>query len=69
MMAEKEKQATKVEVEVDDTVKITTGKYKDKKAKVIAVYTNSIAVEFEKKEKDGTPIRTVFSHKEYKKVK
>lgn len=66
-MAEHEKETPKVDIEVGDYVKATSGKFKGKKAKVIAVYTNSVAVEFDKKEKDGTLVRTVFSHKEYKK--
>ncbi|MDQ0257901.1 ribosomal protein L24 [Evansella vedderi] len=53
-------------VNVDDIVKVISGKEKGEKAKVIAVYTNSVAVELDKMQKDGTLARTVLSHKEYK---
>ena len=69
-MAEEEKEITpKVEIETDEIVEVVSGSLKGKKAKVIAVYTNSVAVEFDKKEKDGSSVRTVLSHKEYKKMK
>lgn len=52
-------------VNVGDIVKIKKGEQKGENAKVIAVYTNSIAVELDKMQKDGTLARTVLSHKEY----
>ncbi|ADU30304.1 DUF2187 family protein [Evansella cellulosilytica] len=63
---EKEIEIEKPPVEIGETVTITKGEYKGEDAKVIAVYTNSIAVELNKMQKDGTLARTVFSHKEYK---
>lgn len=67
-MAEKDKDQEQQAplVNVDDFVKVISGKEKGEKAKVIAVYTNSIAVELDKMQKDGTLARTVLSHKEYK---
>ncbi|WP_218212216.1 DUF2187 family protein, partial [Pseudomonas sp. 2822-15] len=54
-------------VEVGAIVKINAGEDKGEEAKVIAVYTNSVAVELNKMQKNGTLARTVLSHKEYSK--
>ncbi|MCE7791923.1 KOW motif domain-containing protein [Salipaludibacillus sp. CUR1] len=49
-----------------DTVEVVAGEYKGKKAKVISAYTNSISVELDMKEEDGSKPRTVLKHSEYK---
>lgn len=49
-----------------DLVEITAGEYKGKTAKVISSYTNSISVEIDEKEEDGSHPRTVLKHSEYK---
>ncbi|AOM83017.1 KOW motif-containing protein [Salisediminibacterium beveridgei] len=48
-----------------DAVEITAGDYKGKTAKVISSYTNSISVELDEKEPDGSHPRTVLKHSEY----
>ncbi|MDG5789539.1 DUF2187 family protein [Evansella sp. AB-P1] len=63
-MSENEMNET-VDVKVGDVVKVTKGENKGDNAKVIAVYTNSVAVELNKLQKDGTLARTVLNHKEY----
>ncbi|MGO4886668.1 DUF2187 family protein [Anaerobacillus sp. MEB173] len=54
-----------VTVQIGDNVLIKKGDNKGEKAKVIAVYTNSVAVQLDKTEKDGKPRRTVVNHKKY----
>ncbi|MFA9557016.1 DUF2187 family protein [Evansella sp. AB-rgal1] len=57
-----------VVVNVDDVIQVTKGDLKGEQAKVIAVYNNSVAVELNMQQKDGTLARTVLNHKEYKVV-
>ncbi|WP_232735756.1 DUF2187 domain-containing protein [Alteribacter populi] len=64
-MAEQEKNESPITVKVDDDVKVVKGEFKGLDAKVIAVYTNSIAVELNKKLEDGSYARTVLHHSEY----
>ncbi|MBU9714059.1 KOW motif-containing protein [Evansella tamaricis] len=62
-------QNTPPPVEIGESVKIIAGPDKGEEAKVIAVYTNSVAVELNKMQKNGTLARTVLTHKEYAKKK
>ena len=55
-----------ISVQPGDNIQIVTGDNKGKKGKIIAVYTNSAAIELEVKEADGKPIKTVLAHKKYK---
>ncbi|MBU9722077.1 MULTISPECIES: DUF2187 family protein [Bacillaceae] len=64
-----EQQTPPPPVEVGEVVKVNAGENKGEEAKVIAVYNNSVAVELNKMQKNGTLARTVLSHKEYTKNK
>ncbi|WP_035186286.1 hypothetical protein [Alteribacter aurantiacus] len=63
--ASKEKESL-IKVEVGETVDVIKGEFKGSKAEVIAAYTNSIAVELDKKQSDGSKARTVLHHTEFK---
>ncbi|WP_216827660.1 DUF2187 family protein [Alkalihalobacterium elongatum] len=52
-------------VNVGDIIQINKGVEKGENAKVIAVYTNSVAVELNRKEKNGNLARTVVNHSKY----
>ncbi|WP_245805820.1 DUF2187 family protein [Bacillus alkalicellulosilyticus] len=67
-MAEEIQNENQPEIEIGDTVQINKGQEKGEKAKVIAVYTNSVAVELNRKMKNGTLARTVINHSKYDKV-
>ncbi|UCZ55187.1 DUF2187 domain-containing protein [Bacillus shivajii] len=54
-------------IEVDDVVKVTKGEHKGQNVKIIAVYTNSVAVELNKKQDDGTVEKTILNYKEFTK--
>ena len=49
-----------------DPIEITTGEYRGKTAKVISQYSNSISIELDEKDEDGSKPRTVLRHNEYK---
>ncbi|TMW73418.1 DUF2187 domain-containing protein [Alteribacter natronophilus] len=66
MAEEEKKQDNPIQVEAGDQVNVTKGEFKGSKAEVIAVYTNSIAVELDKKLEDGSLARTVLHHTEFK---
>ena len=68
-MSKEEKDNQEVSIHINEGVVVKSGDLKGEKATVIAVYTNSIAVELEKAEADGSHERTILSHKEYKKIK
>ncbi|MBM7094439.1 DUF2187 domain-containing protein [Bacillus sp. H-16] len=55
-----------IKVEAGENVEVIKGEFKGSKAEVIAVYTNSIAVELDKKLSDGSKARTVLHHTEFK---
>ncbi|WP_444684252.1 KOW motif-containing protein [Alkalicoccus luteus] len=55
-------------VQSGDQVLVTAGEYKGELAKVISPYTNSISIELEKRDADGTKPRTVLRHSEYELV-
>ncbi|WP_249414011.1 DUF2187 domain-containing protein [Alteribacter keqinensis] len=61
----KEKESL-IKVEAGENVEVIKGEFKGIKAEVIAVYTNSIAVELDKKLSDGSKARTVLHHTEFK---
>lgn len=65
-MAEESQQKEQPILNSGDAVKVTAGEYKGKTAKVISPYTNSISVELDEKEEDGSRPRTVLKHTEYK---
>ncbi|QKS71276.1 DUF2187 domain-containing protein [Paenalkalicoccus suaedae] len=48
-----------------DPVIVLEGEYKGKTATVIAPYTNSISIELDDRDEDGTKPRTVLRHSEY----
>ncbi|OLO39099.1 hypothetical protein BTR23_08520 [Alkalihalophilus pseudofirmus] len=52
-------------VNVGDIILINKGTEKGEQAKVIAVYTNSVAVELNRKEKNGNLARTIVNHSKY----
>ncbi|WP_209124698.1 DUF2187 family protein [Alkalihalobacillus sp. BA299] len=52
-------------VHVGDIIEIKKGQEKGENAKVIAVYNNSVAVELNRKEKNGNPARTIVNHSKY----
>ncbi|MDE5415613.1 MAG: YkvS family protein [Bacillaceae bacterium] len=52
-------------VNIGDIIQINKGTEKGEQAKVIAVYTNSVAVELNRKEKNGNLARTVINHSKY----
>ncbi|UOE92018.1 DUF2187 family protein [Alkalihalobacillus sp. LMS39] len=60
-----EEQPIMSEVQIGDIVSIIKGTEKGKDGKVIAVYTNSVVVELERREKNGLPARTVINHSKY----
>ncbi|MBU8907940.1 DUF2187 family protein [Desertibacillus haloalkaliphilus] len=52
-------------VEVGDIIQINKGSEKGQTAKVIAVYTNSVAIELNRKEDNGKPARTVINKSKF----
>ena len=57
--------AEPIAAEIGNIILLNKGENKGTKGKVIAVYTNSVAVQLERKQKDGTLARTVVNHKNY----
>ncbi|SER75473.1 DUF2187 family protein [Salisediminibacterium halotolerans] len=49
-----------------DAIEVTKGEYTGKTAKVISQYSNSISIELDEKDVDGSKPRTVLRHTEYK---
>lgn len=49
-----------------DAIEVTKGDYAGKTAKVISQYSNSISIELDEKDVDGSKPRTVLRHNEYK---